>query len=145
MEELKKIYHWETSGDLKTLGTMLQEIVENEEKWYSLHEFLLESTDEDRKRVQDKLVDEDTKQFFEYMDGYTFVNEDEVYMAVCEYYEKTMNRALSMWEMWDMSENADYYMRERNLNFEDVCEECWMVHSELNDWNTTKEEIILPF
>lgn len=130
---------------IKTLWELLQGIVENEEKWYSLHEFLLESTDEDRKRIHDKLVDEDTKQFFEYMDGYDFVNEDEVYMAVCEYYEKTMNRALSMWEMWDMSENADYYMRERNLNFEDVCEECWMVHSEMNDWNTTKEEIILPF
>lgn len=104
---------------IKTLWELLQGIVENEEKWYSLHEFLLESTDEDRKRIHDKLVDEDTKQFFEYMDGYDFVNEDEVYMAVCEYYEKTMNRALSMWEMWDMSENADYYMRERNLNFDE--------------------------
>jgi hypothetical protein len=40
-------------------------------------------------------------------------------MAVCEYTEKVMNRPLCMWEMWDMSEIADYYMEERNLNFDD--------------------------
>ena len=51
-----------------------------------------------------------------------------------------------MWEMVDMSDIADDYIRERNLNFEEeICEECWMVHSEDNDKNTTKEEIILPF
>ena len=53
-------------------------------------------TDEDRKIVQDKLVDADYKQFYEFMDSYSFVNKDEVYMAVCEYYEFVMNRPISM-------------------------------------------------
>ena len=102
----------------KTLGQMLQEIVENEDKWYSLFEFLLESTDEDRKIVQDKLVDADYKQFYEFMDSYSFVNKNEVYMAVCEYYEFVMNRPISMWECGDLYEVADDYIRERGLKFE---------------------------
>lgn len=105
--------------NVKTLGTLLQNIVEEDWKYYNLFDFLTDSTEEDRKRIQDKLVDADSKQFFEYMDAYNFVNSDEVYMATCEYYEKTMDRSLYMWEMGDMSENADYYMRERNLNFDE--------------------------
>lgn len=105
--------------NLKTLWQMLQEIVENEEKWYSLHEFLLESTDEDRKIIQDKLVDMDYKQFYEFMDSYTFVNETEVECAVNEYYEFVMDRPTSMWEMWDLSEVAYDYIREKNLRFDE--------------------------
>lgn len=102
----------------KTLGQMLQEIVENENKWYSLHEFLLESTDEDRKIVQDKLVDADYKQFYEFMDSYSFVNKDEVYMAVSQYYEFVIDRPISMWECGDLDEVADDYIAERGLKFE---------------------------
>lgn len=105
--------------NVKTLGTMLQNIVEEDWKYYSLFEFLTDGTEEDRKLYKDKLVDADTNQFFEFMDTYNFVSESEVYMAVCEYYEKTMDRPAYMWEMWDLSENADYYMEERNLNFDD--------------------------
>lgn len=106
--------------NLKTLWQLLQEVVENDDdKRYSLHEFLLESTDEDRKRVQDKLVDADYKQFYEYMDGFDFVNETEVYMACSEYYEKVMDRAISMWECGDISEVADDYIREKNLIFDE--------------------------
>ena len=112
--------------ELKTLGTMLQNIVENEEKRFSLHEFLLESTEEDRKEIKNKLIDEDRKQFFEYMDWYTFVNESEINMAVCEYVEHVNDRPLSMWEMGDISEIADDYIREKNLTLDD-------------DWN------ILPY
>lgn len=119
MKNLEKIYHWETSDDIKTLWELLQEVVEKEEKRFSLHDFLLESTEEDRKRIEEKLTDEDSKQFFNYMDWFTFVNKDEVYMACCEYYEKSMNRTISMWEMNDLYELADYYMQEKNLNFED--------------------------
>ena len=119
MKNLEKIYHWETSDDIKTLWELLQEVVEKEDKRFSLHDFLLEATEEDRKRIEEKLTDEDSKQFFEYMDIYTFVNKDEVYLACCEYYEKSMNRSISMWECWDMYEVAEYYMSERWLNFED--------------------------
>lgn len=106
--------------NVKTLWQLLQMVVENDDdKWYSLHEFLLESTEEDRKRIEEKLTNEESKQFYEYMDGFNFVNESEVNMAVCEYYEKTMERPLCMWEMWDLSEIAEDYMRERNLDFEE--------------------------
>ena len=105
--------------NVKTLGTMLQNIIEEDWKFYSLFEFLTDSTAEDRKLYKDKLVDADTNQFFEFMDTYNFVSESEVYMAVCEYFEKTMDRQTYMWELWDLSENADYYIRERNLNFDD--------------------------
>ena len=105
--------------DVKTLGTMLQNIIEEDWKFFNLFDFLTDSTGEDRKKYADKLMDADSKQFYEYMDWYTFVNKDEVYMAVCEYYEKTIDRWISMGECGDMSEIAEDYMRERNLNFDD--------------------------
>jgi hypothetical protein len=46
--------------------------------------------------MKKKLEKADQKQFYEYMDGFDFVNETEVYMACSEYYEKVMNRAISM-------------------------------------------------
>lgn len=107
------------ANNYKTLGTQLQEIVEKEEKWYSLYEFLEEATDEDRKIVKDKLVDSDYKQFYEYMDGFTFVNKQEIEMAVCEYVEFVNNRPLCMGEMWDISDFAEDYISERNLKFDD--------------------------
>lgn len=125
MENLENIT---PTGELKTLGTMLQEIVEKEDKWYSLYEFLEEATQEERRDIKNKLVDEDQKQFYEFMDWYTFVNEQEVNMACCEYFEATMNRPISMWETGDLSEVADDYMTNRNLNFEEE-----------------DEEVILPF
>lgn len=104
--------------NLKTLGQMLQEVV-NWDDFFSLHEFLLEGTEEDRKRIECKLTAMDTEQFYNYMDGFNFVNEDEIYMAVCEYYEYTNCRALSMGDCGDMQEVADDYMRERNLTFDE--------------------------
>ena len=112
--------------NIKTLWELLQEVVEKEEKRFSLYEFLEDATKEEKREVKNKLVDADYKQFYEYMDGFNFVNENEVYMACSEYYEKTMNRPLCMWEMWDMRDVAEDYIRERKLKFEE-------------------EEIILPF
>lgn len=104
--------------NLKTLWQLLQEVIENDEdRRFSIHEFLLDSTEEDRKRIEKNLTDADTKQFFEFMDWYTFVNKNEVYSAVCEYYEFTMNRSASMWECLDLRECADYYIDEKNLIF----------------------------
>lgn len=106
--------------NIKTLWELLQELVENDDdRWYSLHEFLLESTEEDRKRIQDKLVDADQKQFYEYMDWFTFTSENEVNMAVQDYYEKTMKRSISIGEAVDLRDVAQDYMRERNLEFDD--------------------------
>lgn len=106
--------------NLKTLGQLLQIVVEaDDDKWYSLNDFLLQSTDEDRKRIEEKLVDADQIQFYEYMDWFHFVNSTEVYSAVCEYYEYVMDRPLCMGEMWDMSEVADNYMEVRNLTFDE--------------------------
>ena len=106
--------------NLKTLWELLQLVVEkDDDKWYSLHEFLLESTEEDRKRIQDKLVDADQKQFYEYMDGFNFVNKTEVEMAVNDYVEYINQRPLCMWEMGDLREIVEYYMDERNLEFDE--------------------------
>ena len=105
--------------NIKTLWELLQLVVEqDDDRWYSLHEFLLESTEEDRKRIQDRLVDADQKQFYEYMDWFTFVNKTEVEMAVCEYVEHVNQRPLCMWEMGDLREIVEDYMNERNLDFD---------------------------
>lgn len=85
--------------NVKTLGELLQDIVEKENKYFSLYDFLDEDNHLIRKDIKDKLEKAEQKQFFEYMDGYNFVNPDEVYMAVSEYTEKVMNRPLSMGEM----------------------------------------------
>lgn len=106
--------------NLKTLWELLQLVVEqDDDRWYSLHEFLLEAKKSDLKRIEEKLTDADQKQFYEYMDGFTFVNKTEVEMAVCKYVEHINQRPLCMWEMWDLREIVEYYMRERNLEFDD--------------------------
>ena len=115
--------------NLKTLWQLLQEVVEKEDRYFSLYDFLEEENRYARRDIKEKLEKADQKQFYEFMDWYTFVNETEVYMAVCEYYEKTMDRPISMWECGDMSDVADDYIRERNLKFDD----------------DEDEEIILPF
>ena len=103
---------------IKTLWQLLQEIVEQESEWYSLIDFLLYATDEDRKRIQEKLVLADYNQFYKYMDWINFVNSTEVYCAVSEYYEHVMDRPLSMGECPDMYDIADDYIAERGLKFE---------------------------
>ena len=85
--------------NVKTLGELLQDVVEKEDRYFSLYDFLDEDNHLIRKDIKDKLEKAEQKQFFEYMDGYNFVNSDEVYMAVSEYTEKVMNRPLSMGEM----------------------------------------------
>lgn len=117
---------------IKTLWELLQEIVEETDNWYSLHEFLLEASEEERKEIESRLTDADYKQFYEYMDWFTFVNEDEVHLACSQYFEATMNRAISMWESMDLYDAADDYMEKRNLNFDE---------EEIEE----KEPIILPF
>lgn len=106
--------------NIKTLWQLLQLVVEqDDDKRYSLHEFLLESTEEDRRRIESRLVDEDQKQFYEYMDWFNFVNKTEVEMAVNEYLEHVNQRPLCMWEMGDLREIAEDYMNERNLKFDE--------------------------
>ena len=105
--------------NIKTLWQLLQEIVEKEEKRFSLHDFLTDASNEERKDIEAKLTDADAKQFFEFMDGYNFVNRDEVYLATVEYYEKSMERAASIWECMDLRESVDYYIDEKNLQFDE--------------------------
>lgn len=113
---------------IKTLWQLLQEVVENQadDRYFSLYDFIDEENHFWREDIKKKLEKAEQKQFFEYMDWFNFVNQTEVYMAVCEYTEKVMNRPLCMWELGDMSEVADYYISEKNLKLDD-------------DWN------ILPY
>ncbi len=106
---------------IKTLWQLLQEIVEKQanDRYFSLYDFIDEENHFWREDIKKKLEKADNKQFYEYMDGFDFVNETEVYMACSEYYEKVMDRAISMWECGDISEVADDYIREKNLNFDE--------------------------
>ena len=106
-------------GNIKTLWQLLQDIVEKEERRFSLYDFLMYASDDERKEIHEKLVDADSKQYFAFMDSYNFVNEDEVYCATVEYYEKTMDRTASIGEHMDLYENVDYYIREKNLQFDE--------------------------
>lgn len=106
--------------NLKTLWQLLQLVVEqDDDRRYSLHEFLLESTEEDRKRIEKKLTEADCKQFYEYMDWFNFVNRNEVECAVGDYIEHVNQRPLWMWEMGDLREIVEDYMNERNLKFDE--------------------------
>jgi len=101
--------------ELKTMGQILQEIVN--EDYYSLHEFLLESTEEERKRVEKEMTDKDYKQYYEYLDSFNFENKDQLEAKICEYIEYVNQQPLGMGEMWDISDMADDYARERKLPF----------------------------
>ena len=105
--------------NLKTLWQLLQEVVEEQDYYYSLHEFLLESTEEERKEIEKKLVDADVKQFNEFMDGFNFVNKTEIEMAVVEYFEKVSNRPACMGEMGDLYDVAEDYIRDRKIELDD--------------------------
>jgi len=105
--------------NIKTLGELLQEVVEKDDNFYSLHEFLLYSTEEDRQRIEKMLTDADYKQFIDYMDGFSFVSEDEIHSACVDYFEKSAGRGISIGESVDLYDVADDYMREKGLVFDD--------------------------
>lgn len=101
--------------ELKTMGQILQEIVN--EDYYSLHEFLLDSTEEERKRIEKEMTDRDCKQYYEYLDSITFEDKDQLETAICEYVEYTNRQSLGMGEMFDISDAAEDYAREKKLPF----------------------------
>ena len=103
--------------ELKTMGQILQEIVN--EDYYSLHEFLLDSTEEYRKEVESKMTDIDYKQYYAYLDSFNFENEDQLEAKICEYIEYVNQQPLGMGEMGDISDMAEDYARERELPFYD--------------------------
>ena len=103
--------------ELKTMGQILQEIVN--EDYYSLHEFLLDSTEEYRKEVESKMTDIDYKQYYAYLDSFNFENSDQLEAKICEYIEYVNQQPLGMGEMGDISDMADDYARERELPFYD--------------------------
>ena len=58
------------------------------------------------------------KDLFEYLDGYYFVNESEVNMAVCEFFMENMwIMDPSYWELLEYWELASEYIKEKKLNF----------------------------
>lgn len=107
--EIKKL-EW-----LKTSGEMLLDIIH--ESYYSLHEFLLDSTEEDRKKAENELTDRDYKQYCQYLDVLKFENKDQLEKAICEYCEYVNQQQLGMGEMWDISDMAEDYAREKKLAF----------------------------
>jgi hypothetical protein len=103
--------------ELKTMGQILQEIVN--EDYYSLHEFLLDSTEEYRKEVESKMTDIDYKQYYAYLDSLEFENRDQLESEICQYLEYVNQQPLGMGEMFDVSDMADDYIEHRGLPFND--------------------------
>ena len=101
--------------ELKTFWQFLQEIVS--EDYYSLHDFLLYSTEEDRKKAESELTDRDSEQYYKYLDSLNFENQDQVESAICEYIEYVNQQPLWMWEMGDISDMAEDYIEQRKLPF----------------------------
>ena len=103
--------------ELKTHWQMLQDIIHDD--WYSLHEFLLDSTEENRKETEKKLTEMDYKQYYEYLDSLNFENRDDLESKICQYCEYVNQQPLGMWEMGDISDMADEYIEHRKLPFDD--------------------------
>ena len=103
--------------ELKTQGQMLQEI--NQEYFYNLNDMLIYSTEEQRKEIEQKLVDMDYKQYYEYLDSINFENKDQLESEICKYCEYVNQQPLWMGEMGDISDMAEDYIRERGLPFND--------------------------
>ena len=101
--------------ELKTHWQMFQDIIH--EDFYSIMDFLLYSTEENRKETEKKLTEMDYKQYYGYLDSLNFKNKDELETAICEYVEYTNQQELGMGEMFDISDMADEYARERKLPF----------------------------
>ena len=101
--------------ELKTLWQMFQDLVN--EDYYSINDFLIYSTEEDRKRVESKLVDMDSDQYYKYLDSIKFENKDQLEREICMYCEYVNQQPLGMGEMLDISDMADDYARERKLPF----------------------------
>lgn len=101
--------------ELKTLWQMFQDLVN--EDYYSIHDFLMYASEEDKKQLDYKLVDIDSKQYYKYLDSFTFKNKDQLEEKICEYVEYTNRQSLGIGEMGDISEMADDYARERKLPF----------------------------
>lgn len=101
--------------ELKTLWQILQDLVN--EDYYSIHDFLMYASEEDKKQLDYKLVDIDSKQYYKYLDSIKFEDKDQLETAICEYEEYTNQQPLGMGEMGDISDMADDYARERKLPF----------------------------
>lgn len=100
---------------LKTHWQMFQDIIH--EDFYNIMDFLLYSTEDNRKETENKLIEMDSKQYHEYLDSQNFKNKDELETAICMYCEYVNQQPLGMWEMWDISDMADDYAREKKLPF----------------------------
>lgn len=103
--------------ELKTHWQMFQEIIH--EYFYNINDFLIYGTEENRKETEQKLVDMDYKQYYEYLDSQNFNDKDELETAICEYCEYVNQQDLGMGEMGDISDMADDYIDNRKLTFND--------------------------
>lgn len=101
--------------ELKTHWQMLQEIIHEDR--YNLMDFLLYSTEENRKETESELTDRDSEQYYKYLDSLNFENKDQVEAAICEYVEYVNQQPLWMWEMGDISDMAEDYIEQRKLPF----------------------------
>lgn len=101
--------------NIKTLWELLQEIAN--ENYYSINDFILYSTEEDRKRIQHELVDKDREQFYKHLNNKEFNNKEELEAEIVKYIEFVEQKSLSIWDFGDIGDIVDDYIKERGLNF----------------------------
>ena len=103
--------------ELKTHWQMFQDIIH--EDFYSIIDFLLYSTEENRKETEKKITETDCKQYYEYLDSFNFKDKDQLEREICKYCEYVNQQPLGMGEMFEISDMAEDYIREKGLPFND--------------------------
>lgn len=63
-------------------------------------------------------MEEIKKQLYEYLDGYSFANYDEIVLATNEFFREKTGEYPSMGDLLDYQDYAIEYMIDRNVEFE---------------------------
>ena len=107
-------------NELPTVYDAFKEIIAgNEWDFFDICDFLLHSTELQRKAVADRLDNWRTKAIEDYLDWFKFVNRSEVASAYAQIVEHIEQRPLSMWEMGDLEEAISYYIDEKYIQNDD--------------------------
>ena len=124
--------------NIKTLWQIFLDALNEVEKYSSIYDFLNE-VDE---KISERVMDINQRQFEKYMWEFDFKSHDEVVRAIIKYHEHTMQRDISMGEMWDIEDWSDDYMSSHRILWEHEDEEglkkeelSWELRKDILDTN----------
>lgn len=107
-------------NELPTVYDAFKEIIAgNDGEFFDICDFLLHSTELQRKAVAKQLDNWRTEQIEKYLDWFNFVNRSEVASAYSHIIEHLEQRPLSMWEYGDLEEAISYYIDDRYIQNDD--------------------------